>query len=88
MYWLFQVVIFLYSKRIFLEIDGKHTVFNNANTVATVLGIEAARTTIIKEILSTMESHGIGLDRRHVMLLADLMTYRLEFNLKISCSIF
>ncbi|KAF8382261.1 rpc-1 [Pristionchus pacificus] len=59
-------------------IDGKRTHFNNALGVADVLGIEAARTCIITEILSTMESHGIGLDRRHVMLLADLMTYRGE----------
>lgn len=41
-----------------------------------VLGIEAARSSIISEILSTMASHGIGLDQRHVMLLADVMTYR------------
>lgn len=46
-----------------------------------VLGIEAARVSIISEILSTMESHGIGLDRRHVMLLADLMTYRYFVNI-------
>lgn len=59
-------------------VDGRRTCFNNALTVAEVLGIEAARTSIISEILSTMESHGIGLDRRHVMLLADVMTYRGE----------
>ena len=41
-----------------------------------ILGIEAARSSIITEILATMRSHGIDLDRRHVMLLADLMTYR------------
>uniref|UniRef100_A0A914RJZ5 DNA-directed RNA polymerase n=1 Tax=Parascaris equorum TaxID=6256 RepID=A0A914RJZ5_PAREQ len=58
-----------------MGIDGRRTYFNNA---LTVLGIEAARTSIISEILSTMESHGIGLDQRHVMLLADVMTYRGE----------
>uniref|UniRef100_A0A915ASZ0 DNA-directed RNA polymerase subunit n=2 Tax=Parascaris univalens TaxID=6257 RepID=A0A915ASZ0_PARUN len=61
-----------------MGIDGRRTYFNNALTVAEVLGIEAARTSIISEILSTMESHGIGLDQRHVMLLADVMTYRGE----------
>uniref|UniRef100_A0AC35U8A1 DNA-directed RNA polymerase subunit n=1 Tax=Rhabditophanes sp. KR3021 TaxID=114890 RepID=A0AC35U8A1_9BILA len=60
------------------EVDGRFTNFNNALYVAEVLGIEAARTCIINEILSTMESHGILLDRRHVMLLADLMTCRGE----------
>ncbi|KAI6197485.1 DNA-directed RNA polymerase [Aphelenchoides besseyi] len=60
------------------EIEPTKTTFNNANVIAEVLGIEAARTAIISEIISTMNSHGIELDRRHVMLLADLMTYKGE----------
>jgi len=59
-------------------IDGTRTHFNSAVAVASVLGIEAARVTIISEIELTMRNHGIELDRRHVMLLADLMTYRGE----------
>ncbi|KAK6019697.1 RNA polymerase Rpb1, domain 5 [Ostertagia ostertagi] len=59
-------------------IDPRHSNMNNAVVVAEVLGIEAARTCIINEILTTMEAHGITLDRRHVMLLADVMTYRGE----------
>nr|XP_053626479.1 DNA-directed RNA polymerase III subunit RPC1-like isoform X1 [Cherax quadricarinatus] len=35
-----------------------------------------SRATIIKEITITMETHGLSVDRRHVMLLADLMTCR------------
>merc|ERR1712001_47709 len=42
------------------------------------LGIEAARKTIMKEIQYTMESHGMSIDRRHITLLADLMTCRGE----------
>ena len=57
-------------------VDPRKTNFNNALVVAEVLGIEAARTCIINEIIATMDAHGIGLDRRHVMLLADVMTYR------------
>ena len=34
------------------------------------------RLTIINEILYTMKSHGMTIDRRHVMLLADLMTFK------------
>lgn len=60
------------------ETDPTKTVFNNASVVAEVLGIEAARVSIVSEIISTMKAHGIELDRRHVMLLADLMTYRGE----------
>ena len=43
-----------------------------------VLGIEAARKSIVAEIVETMAAHGIQLDVRHVLLLADLMTYRGE----------
>lgn len=57
-------------------INPTRTVFNNTVDVGTVLGIEAARACIIKEILGTMAGHGIGLDCRHVMLLADIMTFR------------
>lgn len=39
-----------------------------------VLGIEAARQQIITEMRETMEGHGISVDMRHLMLLADLMT--------------
>ncbi|CAD5229444.1 unnamed protein product [Bursaphelenchus okinawaensis] len=60
------------------ETNPLKTKFNNASVVAEVLGIVAARDCIVSEIISTMKSHGIELDRRHVMLLADLMTYRGE----------
>ncbi|XP_052588307.1 DNA-directed RNA polymerase III subunit RPC1-like [Peromyscus californicus insignis] len=44
--------------------------------VEKTLGIEAAWTTIINEIQYTMVNHGMSIDRRHVMLLSDLMTYK------------
>jgi len=47
---------------------------NNISEVHQTLGIEAARKTVIKEIQMTMESHGLNIDKRHLMLLADLMT--------------
>ena len=46
--------------------------------VEKTLGIEAARTTIINEIQYTMVNHGRSIDRRHVMLLSDLMTYKVR----------
>ncbi|RCN46647.1 RNA polymerase Rpb1, domain 5 [Ancylostoma caninum] len=61
-----------------LGIDGRFTNFNNPVIVSEVLGIEAARSCIINEIMATMEAHGVMLDKRHVMLLADAMTYRGE----------
>ncbi|XP_054870408.1 DNA-directed RNA polymerase III subunit RPC1-like isoform X1 [Amphiprion ocellaris] len=44
--------------------------------VERTLGIETARSTIINEIQYTMVNHGMSIDRRHVMLLADLMSYK------------
>ena len=44
----------------------------------TLTGFSKYRTTIAKEIQYTMESHGMSVDRRHVALLADLMSCRGE----------
>jgi DNA-directed RNA polymerase III subunit RPC1 len=57
---------------------ARKTKSNNTLEVAATLGIEAARATIMREIQYTMESHGMSIDRRHIMLLADLMTCRGE----------
>ncbi|KAH8042081.1 hypothetical protein HPB51_021165 [Rhipicephalus microplus] len=59
-------------------VEGIKTSSNNTSEVEKTLGIEAARATIIREIATTMQSHGISVDRRHLMLLADLMTFRGE----------
>ncbi|WZZ31381.1 hypothetical protein YC2023_014782 [Brassica napus] len=59
-------------------IDGRTTTSNNIVEVSKTLGIEAARTTIIDEIGSVMGNHGMSIDIRHMMLLADVMTYRGE----------
>ncbi len=59
-------------------VEGTKTTSNNTLEVASTLGIEAARKTIIKEIKYTMESHGMNIDIRHIMLMADLMTCRGE----------
>jgi DNA-directed RNA polymerase III subunit RPC1 len=42
------------------------------------LGIEAARSTIMSEIDFTMTSYKMSIDSRHMMLLADVMTYKGE----------
>ncbi|KAI8929830.1 hypothetical protein BC831DRAFT_442224 [Entophlyctis helioformis] len=59
-------------------VDGKYTRSNHVLECLKTLGIEAARQTIIDEILYTMKSHGMTIDRRHVMLLADLMSFKGE----------
>ena len=57
-------------------VDGMRTRSNHVADVEKYLGIEAARTTIINEIQYTMESHGMSIDSRHTMCLADLMTVK------------
>ncbi|XP_033840470.1 DNA-directed RNA polymerase III subunit RPC1 isoform X2 [Periophthalmus magnuspinnatus] len=59
-------------------VKGSGTTSNNTYEVEKTLGIEAARSTIINEIQYTMVNHGMSIDRRHVMLLADLMSYKGE----------
>jgi len=59
-------------------IVGEQTSSNHVIEVASVLGIEAARQTIINEIQYTMKSHDMIIDPRHVMLLGDVMTYKVH----------
>jgi DNA-directed RNA polymerase subunit A" len=55
-------------------IDKKRTMTNDIHETAKILGIEAARSLIIKEALNTMQDQGLDVDIRHVMLVADIMT--------------
>ncbi|KAL6650947.1 hypothetical protein ACP70R_009872 [Stipagrostis hirtigluma subsp. patula] len=59
-------------------VDAKQTKSNHIMEMNKTLGIEAARASIIAEIQYTMKSHGMNIDLRHMMLLADLMTYKGE----------
>lgn len=55
-------------------VDGPKTTSNHIMEVQKTLGIEAARKSIILEIQKTMKD--MSIDVRHMMLLADLMTYK------------
>ncbi len=55
-------------------VDSTKTISNNIYEIADVLGIEAARNSIINEIMLVVNSQGLNIDIRHIMLLADLMT--------------
>lgn len=54
-------------------VDPTRTVSNDIHEVAEVLGIEAARKAIINEILKVIDSQGLNIDLRHIMLVADVM---------------
>ena len=55
------------------EVDEKRTITNDIHEIAAVLGIEAAREAIINEVMKVMESQGLNVDIRHIMLVADMM---------------
>ena len=57
-------------------IDHRYCISNDIMEVYDVLGIEAARSTIISQIKFTIGEHGIFVDNRHIQLLADLMTFK------------
>lgn len=57
---------------------GHKTSTNHVLEMRDVLGIEAARASIINEINYTMANHGMSVDPRHVQLLGDVMTFKGE----------
>lgn len=57
------------------EVDETKTTTNNIFEIAHVLGIEAARNAIIIEVMAPLKDQGVPLDVRHVMLVADVMTF-------------
>ncbi len=55
------------------DIDSYRTITNNIFEIEQVLGIEAARQAIINEVFKVIESQGLNVDVRHIMLVADTM---------------
>jgi len=55
------------------EVDAYRTTTNNIFEIEQVLGIEAARQAIVDEIFKVIESQGLNVDVRHIMLVADIM---------------
>ena len=60
-----------------LEIEGVdpyRTTTNDIQAVGRELGIEAARNMIIQEAYATLSEQGLNVDKRHIMMVADVMT--------------
>ena len=55
------------------EVDAYRTTTNSIFEIEQVLGIEAARQAIVNEIFKVIESQGLNVDVRHIMLVADTM---------------
>eukprot|EP00981_Chlorochromonas_danica_P010917 scaffold3535_cov162-Ochromonas_danica.AAC.3 len=59
-------------------VDARYCKSNHIVEMQRVLGIEAARAMISSEIKYIMTAYGITVDRRHLMLLSDVMTFKGE----------
>ncbi len=55
-------------------VDPTKTKSNSIHEIENVLGIEAAREALVREIKHTLDEQGLDVDIRHIMLLADMMT--------------
>ncbi|KAF5416238.1 MAG: DNA-directed RNA polymerase subunit A'' [Candidatus Methanogaster sp.] len=55
-------------------VDPTRTTSNHPGEMCEVFGIEAARNSIIKEIMETLREQGLNVDTKHIMLAADMMT--------------
>jgi DNA-directed RNA polymerase subunit A" len=56
------------------EVDSHRTTTSDVYEIQNVLGIEAARQAIINEVAKVIDSQGLNVDIRHIMLVADSMT--------------
>jgi DNA-directed RNA polymerase beta' subunit len=57
-----------------MELDANRTISNQIHEVHEVLGIEAARNLILREINGVLKASGIYLNQKHLYLLCDIMT--------------
>jgi len=55
------------------EVDQSRTTTNDIFEIQKVLGVEAARKSIINEVFKVIGAQGLNVDLRHVMLVADTM---------------
>ncbi|MBI5066082.1 DNA-directed RNA polymerase subunit A'' [Candidatus Woesearchaeota archaeon] len=54
-------------------VDSSRSTSNDIHEIKKILGIEAARQAIIDELLQVVETQGLNVDVRHLMLVADTM---------------
>lgn len=59
----------------FEGVDALRTTTNNIFEIVQVLGVEAARQSIINEVYKVIENQGLNVDVRHIMLVADTMCF-------------
>lgn len=57
------------------EVDVQRLSCNDLDETYSVFGVEAARAVIMREIMEVVKSQGLSINERHVLLIADVMTY-------------
>lgn len=57
------------------SVDHNKIYTNNIRHVRNTYGVEAARTSVVREIRAVFNHYGIGVDHRHLSLIADYMTH-------------
>ncbi|MFP4401640.1 MAG: hypothetical protein ACLFPL_00265 [Candidatus Nanoarchaeia archaeon] len=57
------------------ELDSSRMYSNDIDVVNSMFGVEASRNVIIKELMDVVESQGLSVNERHILLIADVMTY-------------
>ncbi|MFA5332985.1 MAG: DNA-directed RNA polymerase subunit A'' [Candidatus Nanoarchaeia archaeon] len=57
------------------NVDTQRTITNDVFELNKVLGVEAARTAIVEEVMNVFNEQGLSIDIRHLMLMADVMTH-------------
>ncbi len=55
------------------EVDSNITMSNDIYEVYEILGVEAAREAVIREVYKVIDAQGLNIDIRHIMLVADIM---------------
>ena len=68
-------------------VDCDRIVTNNPAAMLRVLGVEAARATIVREVMAVFGAYGIGVDPRHLSLIADHMTHLVGGGVVLGCGV-
>ena len=55
-------------------VDPRRVYTNNIHEIEEILGIEAARAMLVKEMKDVLDEQGLDVDIRHIVLVADVMT--------------
>jgi DNA-directed RNA polymerase subunit A" len=57
------------------EVDSVRSTTNDVKEISKVLGVEAGRAAIVYELDKVLKENAIAVDLRHILLLADMMTF-------------